>query len=602
MPPQQLKPFSPDEVDLYLTALRDEPTPFDIFVSRAGKAAVKDKIDVPRPRSRATRAVRRALSSVMQDSVTRFVPINGPAGSGKTHFYWFLKEQEEEQVISRWAVVYIPSPPSSIRIPLHLYTCIIDELGDDLLISAGQNLVKHFSPAEIPNPSVREIVTSCIREYPGLSADVIKSLVLLVRGEKEERDLAERWLLADHLSEEEMDSLGVNHILEDDDLVTSSIRILLENYDKTVVLYFDELEIPYRTLGKTTAAAFIEHLKRIYNEIRNVLLITACLTDIWPQILGSLDEAMQQRLEREAQLLPFSLQDVEAFYINAMNLWWSESQNIEPPSNQLFPLSHGQFEDILAESRGNPRNTIKAIRNKLDDVIEDRLMDTDDFSLGSLDSGKLSDVGEPTGISDSDMAVLDEGGEAGEVPTTEPTPNASAVPTSAPPAKRPRRLTEPEHEILENVTIEVNPSSLIAGVLNTFRIFYPDALYEENFEFEHKGKARSLALRITIGERRIGFEVPSVKSFDRRGGVAAYYALTRVIEALNSEVDRAVLIVPEGTSGKKYQRSLSQVEELVTILELDENQAEDLIRGGLIKEPSAKGVEMKDSIEEFLKT
>ena len=170
-----LNKFNNSDIELYLTTLRDEPTPFDIFVSRAGKAAVKDKFDLASPRSRATRTVRRALNNTIQDGVSRFVPIIGQAGSGKTHFYWHLKDEEESQVNEKkFVTCYIPSPPSAVRIPLHLYTCILDELGGDLIASVSKNLISKNSRE---STNVRDILASSLRMYPGISSDVIKALI-----------------------------------------------------------------------------------------------------------------------------------------------------------------------------------------------------------------------------------------------------------------------------------------------------------------------------------------------------------------------------------------------------------------------------------------
>ncbi|MHA2365033.1 MAG: hypothetical protein ACXAC7_13835 [Candidatus Hodarchaeales archaeon] len=572
------KKFDETDIDLYLTALRDFPTPFDIFVSRAGKSAVKDKIDIAKPRSRATRAVRRALSSLVRDSLTRFVPIVGVAGSGKTHFYWFLKDQEASQVIKKWSVVYIPSPPSSVRIPLHIYTCILDELGDELLSISGTNLIEKYAPET--DTEMRVITTNCLRAYPGISSDVIKALVTFIRGEKEARALAERWLLGESLSWEELEGLGVHRILEDDDIIVASIRVLLENFDKSILLYFDELEIPYRTLGKVTAMGFLEHLKRIYNEISNVLIVTACLTEIWPNFVNSMDDALKQRLEREGQLLPFSLEDVFDFYGNAMREWWLESQNIEPPQNLLFPLERQHFEEVLKESNGNPRISIKCIRNKLDDVIDDRLQDADFFGLEVPQKVSESSVQDS---SSEDLAILSQ--------------PASTRRKIASKGSAKSFIDKKEQEMLENITIEVNPASVAGSVFNTLSFLYPEAKFEENFEFIYRDKTRTLALQMVLKSKKIGFEVPSVKSFDRKGGVAAYYALTRLIEALNENaIQQGLLIVPEGTSGKKYQSSLASAKSLVTVMEINQIEAEELIKGGYLKKPCSKGKELEEFV------
>lgn len=569
--------FNNEDVDIYLTSLRDEITPFDVFVSRAGRSAVKDKIDLAAPRSRVTRAVRRSLMSTIQDKVTRFIPIIGPAGSGKTHFFWYLTEEEDAQPVKEWVSCYIPSPPSSVRIPLHLYTSILDDIGEDLLNISSEKLVKSNSTEE---STIDQILTNCLRIYPGIASDVIKAMILFNKGESNKKTLAERWLLGDTLGEEELESLGVIRIVEDDDIVLASLRIFFENYDKTILLYFDELEIPYRTLGKNTAAAFIEHLKRMYNEMGNLVIITACLLDIWPEIYNSMDDAMKSRLEREAKLMPFNLEDIQNFYRDSMKMWWIDTQNVEPPSDLLFPLSQYHFEEILEVSRGNPRSTIKSIRNKLDDIIDMRLEgDLDDSvdnkAIISKADMALLNAGQNVDITDHDLSLISE---------------ASAL----------QQLTPEQLEILENVTIDINPTSIAAGVVSAIKGAFPNAIVEENFEFEFNQKIRFLAIKVTINGKKIGIEIPSVKSFDKRGGVAAYYALNRLIEALDKTIDFALIFVPHDTSGRKYQHSLSAVQEFVKTIEMNQDDAESVIKSGFIKQFSPKSSELIESIREYL--
>ena len=217
----------------------------------------------------------------------------------------------------------------------------------------------------------------------------------------------------------------------------------------------------------------------------------------------------------------------------------------------------------MDQAKGNPRNTIKAIRNKLDDVIEDRLQDPDRFPIPPEPKDDLS--------IDQSSALL--------------TP----------------QLTAEQLEILENVTIDINPSSIIAAISSNLKQNFPQGGCSENVEFTFKNKLRFLALLFTNSEYKIGIEVPSVKSFDKRGGVAAYYALSRLTEAKSEGViDTGILIVPAGTSGKKYQSALQSAEHFVKIIEFNQVQAEALIKHGLIKLISPKGQEIVEIVKALL--
>ena len=77
------------------------------------------------------------------------------------------------------------------------------------------------------------------------------------------------------MDEDELDTLGINSVIEEDDICLAMIKLLTEHTDKTIVLYFDELESPYRMHGAEAEQKFLEILKRLYNEVKNLVIIIA---------------------------------------------------------------------------------------------------------------------------------------------------------------------------------------------------------------------------------------------------------------------------------------------------------------------------------------
>ena len=125
-----------EQIDIYIDMLK-EGTPFDRFVSHGHQ---KDplELDIVNPRKKTERIVNRALRSTISDSTARFVPIVGRAGTGKTHYYWVLKDRETKtEEGKKWKVFYIPSPPAMVRTLQHIYTCLVDEIGLDLIKEVG---------------------------------------------------------------------------------------------------------------------------------------------------------------------------------------------------------------------------------------------------------------------------------------------------------------------------------------------------------------------------------------------------------------------------------------------------------------------------------
>ncbi|KKM72578.1 hypothetical protein LCGC14_1419070, partial [marine sediment metagenome] len=260
---------------MYLMCLREAPLmPFSNFVSRGN---IPDQIDIARGRSFIDREVYRLVSQTARDKSSRLLPILGSAGSGKTHAYHSFKDKEREDskkinahqetneieagvLPVDWTIVYVPSPPASIRLFLHIYTCIIEEMGAGLLDIVSEKLVKRWGGEKkglFQKPKMDEVIQKGVREFPGVFADCVKALVTY-QLDKGKKGLAERWLLGEDLDDDDLSQLGVNSVLEEDDICLSLIKIITENLDKVLILYFDELESPYRMLGETAERKLLE--------------------------------------------------------------------------------------------------------------------------------------------------------------------------------------------------------------------------------------------------------------------------------------------------------------------------------------------------------
>ncbi|MHA1131347.1 MAG: hypothetical protein ACTSQQ_11140, partial [Candidatus Helarchaeota archaeon] len=86
-------------------------------------------------------------------------------------------------------------------------------------------------------------------------------------------------------------------------------------------------------------------------------------------------------------------------------------------------------------------------------------------------------------------------------------------------------------------------------------------------------------------------DIPTIKTFDKSGGVAAYYAINRLKEAISAgAIDHACLIVPRRTGGKKYSMICEDLGAKLSLIELNQEEAQELIRKAKT-EPSQKGRE-----------
>lgn len=580
--------LSDEDKQMYLDVLREAPMmPFSNFVSRGD---IPDKVDIQRPRSYIDREVYRLVRQTYRDRSSRLIPILGTAGSGKTHAYHSFKDKErenrkkmeeteqvEEIEVSElepvdWTIVYVPSPPASIRVLLHVYTCLIEEVGPEILDIVSDKLVKEKWGGKkggiFQKPNIDEVIQKGIREFPGVFADCVKALVTY-QLDKNKKALAERWLLGEDLEAEELTELGISSVIEDDDICLAMIKIITDNLDRVLILYFDELESPYRMLGEAAERKFLEILKRLYNEVKGLVIVIAVLKEIWPRILEIADPPLRSRMEPEQELKPFSLNDLKIFFSKTMEVFWDEN-NLNPPLYPLFPLNEKLIEMIYEKTKGNPRNSIKLCRRFIDKIVMDEM-------------------------------TVDELLEAG----------IEMVATAAPPPaeeediidfSQPRQVIRKKIEDIlaeEEYYIDVNPQSVAGAALKTII----KVGEEKNKEFKHQmefkfllGKRpQTLAAMIETGGKKWGLEIPSIKTFERSAGVAGYYAAKRLKDALTQgAIDAAILIVPKDTGGAKYEMILQNNPNIHRI-EINNIIGEDLIANAL-KYPTKEGWDLASII------
>ncbi len=578
--------LSEDEKNMYLEVLRTAPdVPFSNFVS---KAELHDKVDISRPRSNIDREVYRLVRQTHNDRSSRLIPILGTAGSGKTHAYHSFKDRENEnkkrltqpdqaQEVEvnqlepvDWTIVYIPSPPASIRVLLHVYTCLIEEVGPEILNDVSDKLVKKWGGEKkgiFQKPKIDEVIQTGIREFPGVFADCVKALVLF-QLDKSKRALAERWLLGEDLEPEELNELGINSVIEEDDICLAMIKIITENLDRVLILYFDELESPYRMHGEAAERKFLEILKRLYNEVKGLVIITAVLKEIWPRILEIADDPLRSRMEPEQELKPFSLNDLKIFFSKSMETFWEES-NLNPPLYPLFPLNEKLLEMIYNKTTGNPRNSIKLCRRFIDKVVMEE-MTPEQLLQAGVDI--VATAAPPT--TEAKEEIID--------------------------FSKPKEVIKQKIEDIlaeEQYSIDVNPQSVAGAALKCIIKIGQDKKKDIKTQMDYKfmlGKRQqTLAAYIEVaGGKKWGLEIPSIKTFDRSAGVAGYYAAKRLKDAIDAGniIEQGILIVPKGTGGVKYEMILNENPQMHKV-DLTNDSAEALIANAL-KYPTKDGWEI----------
>jgi len=567
---------------MYISVLQEAPIlPFSNFVSRGD---IPDKIDIARGRSFIDREVYRLVRQTARDKSSRLIPILGSAGTGKTHAYHSFKDKEREDkkkvettqaadeievsiLPVDWSIIYIPSPPASIRVLLHVYTCIIEELGAELLDIVSEKLVKKWGGERkglFQKPKAEEVIQKGIREFPGVFADCVKALVTY-QLDKNKKGLAERWLLGESLDDEELSELGINSVVEEDDVCLALIKIITENLDTVLILYFDELESPYRMLGEVAERKLLEIIKRLYNEVKGLVIVIAVLKEIWPRIIEIADAPLRSRMEPEQELKPFSLNDLKIFFSKSMETFWDDN-NLNPPLYPLFPLNEKLIEMIFEKTQGNPRNSIKLCRRFIDKVVMEEMTVEELLEVG------VDIVATAKPQSKIEEEVID--------------------------FSKPREVIKKTIEDIlaeEEYSIDVNPQSVAGATLKCISMVGEEKGKQFKTQMEFKfmlGKRyQTLAALIEAEGKKWGLEIPSIKTFDRSAGVAGYYAAKRLKDAIDQKaIDEALLIVPTGSKGAKFE-SILQNNANIHKVELNNEIGEELIKNAL-KYPTKWGFEI----------
>ena len=506
-----------------LEILKEKP-PFRRYVSRGD---TPDEIDVEGPHKDVDIVVRRVIKLVMGDKIPRFQPILGKAGMGKTHYFWVLKDLEGQDNL--WRAVYIPSPPSPIRMQLHFYTCVLDECGDWIIDAAAESIVErnYEKKGLFRKMSLNDLIMKTIDAYPGIKADVVKALVIY-RMDEGRRDLARRWLLAENLSEEELQELGVRSTIDDDSISLAALKILTTESSIPLLLFIDEIESMYNIYGEDGERKFLEVIKKVYNEVKNIIIVVSCLEDIWDRVYNSADNTVKSRIEPPAKLRSFTKEDLREFIIKTMETYW-DKQNMEPPEDKLFPFTEEDINQIFEKSKGNPRQAIRESILRLDEILFGKKVEKEEVKKSEEYVIKLT----PSVIAD---VIIKAVRDASRVQNLE------------------LNVQTGQGQVEEKI------GKKVAAIM----------------EIKNKDKSKKLAL-----------EIPNIKNWNRSGGVSVYYVAKRLKELVDKKlVDLAIVPMPKQTAGAKLKAITDEMGKHLITLKLDEQELVTAIESSMNDTPN----------------
>lgn len=296
------------------------------------------------------------------DKTSRILPILASSEIEKTQFYALLKHKEED-----CKIIYVPNPPPYVRIYFHVYNCIIEELGIKILEETSEKLLNKYiikrkeTTLEL---GLKEILQRGNKDFLGKHFDCFKAM-MIYKLDNKRKDLAKRWLLGADLTREDFEKLGIKSKVEEDVISFEMIKLISEFFDHIIVLYFDDIEMPYENYGERAEIKMLEALKRFHHDIKKLMIIVSSLKKSWNKILNVADQSFCSILEPEQDF--FDLNGLKKFVQIAMDIYWVQN-DLRPPINPYFPLNPKILGIYYKKTKGNIRNFLTICTNSIEKI------------------------------------------------------------------------------------------------------------------------------------------------------------------------------------------------------------------------------------------
>jgi hypothetical protein len=284
--------------------------------------------------------IKKSLTNFIQntqyDKISRILPILVTSKSVKVDLFDLIKDE-----IQQGRLVYVPNPPASVSIFNHLYNCFIEEFGLNFLEEISKKIQTH--------PKRNQ----CEKAFIHLHNEKKKDLVI-------------RWFLGEELSIQDKETLGFKNEIDTDENSFEMIKIIGNYSDKVILLYIDDIELPYEKYGESAEIKFLESLKRVHHDVKQLVIILICLKESWPKILKLADESFRSILGPEIEF--YDLVQLKGLITKTMDNYWLKN-GIKPPINQYFPLNEKLINTFFKKTEGDIKNFLKLCIETIDKII-----------------------------------------------------------------------------------------------------------------------------------------------------------------------------------------------------------------------------------------
>ncbi len=349
-----------------------EETPFDKFVSRGD---LPDDFDIAGPHAEIDASVEQALTDIDETRVSKVVSVLGENGVGKSHLFWALRKKFYAQA----NFIYVPAPVSKKSTLFDMYTRFVEGLGEDRVREILANIASNWgSRYKIYGIFRTTDVDSVIRRAIKLEAmgktmnpyleDCIKAIIKFDL-DPENRALAERWIFGEPMDFAELQVLGVERNMKEEETIFAMMKLLIESMEEALVLFLDELEKPFQTpdisleggVADEHPRNIFEIINKLINETTNVLAILSTNSNDWDRVKEHVPPQLLEKIGMNLTFRPFTFEEFRQLYLEILRKYWFDLE-VGIIQDPFYPLNQKILEEIFQKGKANPRECLRILK------------------------------------------------------------------------------------------------------------------------------------------------------------------------------------------------------------------------------------------------
>ena len=347
----------------------------------------------------------KTIEQIVEEDKNFILPIIGDVGGGKTHLYWALKNS-----LYRYNTFYISLEYIYKKFFYNIYSEFIENLELAPLKFIINRLCDEWGALErkfgffhvadlekIKNFAFKLLSNKYSKIETEILTDIVSGIVAHQLDPYKKIE-AERWLLGELMDAKELSSLNISHDLRKGKNAFMMLMLLIENSKLGTILFIDDFEkIISITKPKDDSAEEIYDpswlygadkspddiaSEKIFDKIVQLQQIEGLRIIITLKSIDSLEEIKKKYQEQNAELffsikdplflLDFNEEDIFGFYEESMRHFYENmgiSDFINAFQNLYFPLNKRILRNIFENTKGNPREIIKALIKIFNEII-----------------------------------------------------------------------------------------------------------------------------------------------------------------------------------------------------------------------------------------